>query len=142
MGFLETLFGSKRDYPPLDPASPVAGHLAKMHEQLEEIYQKAKKPLEVIPNEWGGYVLIGKPPKNFGIAWVEEGVVVSFKTLTEERGVEPKKLQALVEKLRATYEANKDIPRFAAKIGDQEVIVTPSDKFRKQVSEIIRETVP
>ncbi|MBE0596064.1 MAG: hypothetical protein IH614_02200 [Desulfuromonadales bacterium] len=141
MGFLETLFGPKKVYPPLDPANPAAGHLANMHEQLEEISQKAKQPLEVIPGEGGGYVFIGKPPRNFGIAWVEDGAVVSFKTLTEERGVKPAQLQTLVEKLRTTYGANQDSPRFVAKVGDQEVIVTPSEKFREQVSEVIRATI-
>lgn len=142
MGFLGTLFGSKKDYPPLDPANPAAGHLASMHEQLEEIAQKVKQPLEVVPGEWGGYVFIGKPPKNFGVAWVEEGAVVSFKTLAEERGIKPKQLQTLIEKLRVSYEANQEIPRYLAKIGDQELVVTPSDEFREQVGEIIRETIP
>ncbi len=139
MGFFDKMFGGRKDYPALDPASPVAGQLARMHTQLEELSGKVHKPIEIIPGEEDAFVFIGKPPKDFGIAWIEGDRLVSFKTLVEERGIDPKKLQPLAEKLRAVYEANQDDPRYTARIGGQEVVVTPSDEFRRQVSEVIRE---
>jgi hypothetical protein len=139
MGFFDKMFGGRKDYPELDPASPVAGQLERMHSQLEELSGKVHKPLEVIPGEEDAFVFIGKPPKDFGIAWIEGDRLLSFKNLVEERGIDPKKLQPLAEKLRQVYEANQADPRYTAKIGGHDVVVTPSDDFRRQVREIIRE---
>ncbi len=139
MGFLDKIFGGKHDYPALDSASPAAGQLARMRAQLESLSREVHKPMEVIPGEEETYVFIGKPPKKFGIAWIEGNRIMSFKTLAEERGIDPQRLQPLAEKLRRIYEANLNDPRYVTKIGDQEVVVTPDEEFRRQVGDVIRE---
>lgn len=141
MSFLDKIFGSKPDYPPLDSTSPVAGQLEHIRTALENLSQEAKQPLEVIPGEDSSYVFIGKPPKKFGVAWIEDGRVHNFKTLVEENGVNPARLQKIAEKLRSVYEANQQDDRFTAKVGDQDVVVTPSDGFRRQVRDVIQEVL-
>ncbi len=138
MGFFDRMFGGRKDYPELDSGSPAAGCLERFRAQIEALAQDVHKPLEVIPGEEAAYVFIGKPPKRFGIAWIEGDRVMSFKTLVEERGIDPAKLQPLADKLGEIYEANLGDERYSAKVGDQEVVVTPSDDFLRQVSEVIK----
>lgn len=141
MGFLDKLLGGKPDYPRLDDGSVAAGHLQHIRNQLQTLAEEAKQPLEVIPGEDSTYVFIGKPPKKFGVAWIEEGRVHNFKTLVEENGVEPRRLAQVAEQLREIYEANQQDERFSAKVGDKELVVTPSDDFRKQVHDTIQKVL-
>ncbi len=109
MGFLDRMF-SKQQYPELDDTSVAADRLGKIREQLESLSKQVHKPLEVIPEDDGGYVFIGKPPKDFGVAWFENGKLQSFKTLADE-GATQQELQELSSRLRAIYEKNQDDAR-------------------------------
>jgi len=137
MGFLNRMFGNKPDYPDLAADSPAAGQLARIREQLEALSDQVHKPLEVVPGEEGSIVFIGKPPKKFGIAWIEGGRVINFKTLVDEHGFSPQELQVLSDRIREIYEANEDDARYMATVGAHEVVVHPSDHFRAQVNEAI-----
>lgn len=141
MGFLDKMFGGKNDYPQLDPASPASECLEKFRSQLESLSAQAKQPLEVIPDEDRAFVFIGKPPKKFGIAWIEEGQVNNLKTLVDEKQLEPQQAQAMAERLRRIYEENMEDERFTSAVGDRNVVVTPSDQFRTQVGEVIDRTL-
>jgi hypothetical protein len=108
--------------------------LEKFRPQLEALSAEAKQPLEVIPGEERAFVFIGKPPKKFGVAWIEEGQINNLKNR-----VGPQKVQAVAERLRKIYEANQQDERFSAKLGTCNLVVTPSDKFRNQLREVIQE---
>lgn len=138
MGFLDRMF-ARQSYPELDGTSLAADRIEKIRGQLESLSKKVHKPLEVIPEENGGYVFIGKPPKDFGVAWFEGAKLHNFKTLADEKGIGPQELQSLSERLRKIYEENLDDARYTAKIGKKNITVTPSDEFRNQVSEAIRQ---
>ena len=139
MGFFDKMFSARKDFPTLDPENPAAQRLERIREQLKTLSDQVHKPLEVIPGEEQAYVFIGKPPKNFGIAWIEGEKIKNFKTLAEEKNVDPQRLEAAAQKLRAIYEANQNAPHFLTRIGKEEVVVTPSAPFGKQVGEVIRE---
>lgn len=139
MGLFDKVFASGKGYPELDETSSAAGRIAKIRDQLESLTKQIHKPLEVIPGEEGSYVFIGKPPKDFGIAWIEGDKLHNLKTLAEERGVKPEELKSLSDKLRKIYEANQDDARFTTKIGRKNILVTPSEEFSKQVREVIRQ---
>jgi hypothetical protein len=38
----------------------------------EKLAGETKDPLEVVPAEDSVYIFVGKPPKKFGIAWIEQ----------------------------------------------------------------------
>ena len=137
MGFFNKLFGDKKDYPTLDPSSPAVNRLEKFRDHIETLSDEAKQPLEVIPGDERAFVYIGKPPKKFGIAWIEDGQINNLKTLVERDNVEPSKVQALADRLRQIYEANQQSDRYKAQVGKCDVVVTPSDQFRKEVREVI-----
>ncbi len=138
MGFLDRMF-SKAQYSELDESSLAANRIDRIREQLETLSKRVHKPLEVIPEEDGAYVFIGKPPKNFGVAWFEDGKLQNLKTLAEEKGVSPQELQSLSERLSSIYQENLDDARYTARIGKKNITVTPSEAFRNQISEVIRQ---
>lgn len=141
MGLLDKMFGGRQDYPELDPSSPASDRLEKYRNQIESLAAQARQPLEVIPGDERAFVFIGKPPKKFGIAWIEEGRINNLKTLVDQNQVNPQQAQAIAERLREIYEENMEDDRYTSAIGKGRVVVTPSDQFRKQVREVIDQTV-
>ena len=139
MGFLDRLRAGKNEYPALDGTSMAADRIEKIRDHLESLSKRVHKPLEVIPGEEGSYIFIGKPPKDFGVAWIEGDKLHNFKTLVEEDGVNPKELPRISEELRKAYEQNLEDARFTTKVGKKEIVVTPSDAFRTRVREIIHQ---
>jgi hypothetical protein len=86
MGILGKLFSGKQDYPSLDSSDPAAMQLESVRPPLEKLAAETNDPLEVVPAEDSVYVFIGKPPKKFGIAWIEDGdKIVNFKSLVDEK---------------------------------------------------------
>ena len=141
MGLFGNLFSSTPDYPAIDSSSTAARRLSEVETQLGELAGRIKGPLEVVPAEHAAYVFIGKPPKNFGLAWIHDGKINGLNTLVEEHGLEPKEIQGVVEQLRIAYERNADVSRFCATVNDREVVVTPSTKLEHEVHDIIEKVV-
>lgn len=139
MGILEKLFGGGK-YPELDDASPTAQKLDALRGSLEELTGKVKDPMEVVPADGSAYVFIGKPPKNFGMAWIEKGKVHNFKTLAEEKGLPQNEMLKLVSELAAAYERSGGENRYSATIGGKTVTVTPSENLAGRVRKIIANT--
>lgn len=136
MGFLDKLFGGVK-YPELDQTSSAAKKLDGVRGSLEELTEKVKDPMEVVPTENSAYVFIGNPPKNFGMAWIEGGKVKNFKTLSEEKGVEQKQLVNIVDALAEVYQQNEGVDRFSTTIGGRTITVTPSQDLASEVQQII-----
>ena len=141
MSLFGSLFSSKPDYPAIDPSSTAAIRISEVEEQLGELAGRTRDPLEIVPAEHAAYVFIGKPPKNFGLAWIHDGEISGLNTLVEEHGLQPKEMQKVVEQLRTAYERNADVSRFCATVQDREMVVTPSAKLEHEVHDIIDKVV-
>ena len=142
MGILGKIFGGKHDYPSLDSSVPAAKHLESVRPPLEKLANETREPLEVVPAEDSVYVFVGKPPKKFGIAWIEDGdKIVNFKSLVDEKGLSPDRLQRLSEKLRKAYIAHQDKPRYVTRISDREVMVIPSASLVNNLKGVVEQTV-
>jgi hypothetical protein len=141
MGLFGNLFSSKPDYPAIDPASTAASRIAEVELQLGELAGQTKDPLEVVPAEHAAYVFIGKPPKNFGLAWIHDGKISGLNKLVEEHGLKPLEVEKIVDQLRDAYERNADVARFCTTVHDRDVVVTPSVKLENEVHEIIDKVV-
>ena len=142
MGIMGKLFGAKVDYPALDSSAPAAKYLESVKPPIEKLMDETSEPLEVVPAEGTTYVFIGKPPKKFGIAWIEDrDKIVNFKSLVDKKGLSPDSLQNLSEKLRKAYIAHQDIPRYVTKISDREVVVIPSTSLLNNVKGVVEQTV-
>jgi hypothetical protein len=142
MGIFDKIFGVKYDYPSLDSSSPAARQLESVRPSLEKLAQETKDPLEVVPTEDSVYIIVGKPPKNFGIAWIEDGdKIINFKSVVDEKGLSPISLDRLGEELRKAYIAHQDKPRYLTKISDRDVVVTPSMSLLNQLKDVVEQAV-
>jgi hypothetical protein len=142
MGILGKFFSGKHDYPSLDSSSPAAKQLESMRPPLEKLAEEINDPLEVVPAEDSVYIFLGKPPKKFGIAWIEDDdKIVNFKSLVDEKGLSPDSLQNLSEDLRKTYIAHQDKPRYVTRINDREVVVIPSMSLVNNLKGVVEQAV-
>jgi hypothetical protein len=142
MGIMGKLFGAKVDYPALDSSAPAAKYLESVKPPIEKLMDETSEPLEVVPAEGTTYVFIGKPPKKFGIAWIEDrDKIVNFKSLVAEKGFTNDRLEALSEELKKAYIAHEDKPRYVAKISDRDVVVIPSESLRNKLKGVVEQTV-
>ena len=142
MGILGKFFGDKHDYPPLDSSTPAAKQLESVRPPLEKLAEETKDPLEVVPAEDSVYIFIGKPPKKFGIAWIEGGdKIVNFKSLVEEKGLSPTSINQLSDELREAYIAHQDKPRYVTSVSDREIVVIPSTSLLSNLKDVVEQTV-
>ena len=142
MGILGQFFGGKHNYPSLDSSTPAAKQLEAVRPPLEKLANETRDPLEVVPAEDSVYIFVGKPPKKFGIAWIEDGdKIVNFKSLVDEKGLSQDSLQNLSEKLRKAYIAHQDKPRYVTRISDREVVVIPSTSLLNNLKSVVEQTV-
>ncbi|MEE4263149.1 MAG: hypothetical protein V2I56_10695 [Desulfobacteraceae bacterium] len=142
MGILGQFFGAKHDYPALDSSTPAARQLDAVRPPLEKLANETRDPLEVVPAEDSVYVFVGKPPKKFGIAWIEDGdKIVNFKSLVDEKGLSQDSLQNLSENLRKAYIAHQDKPRYVTRISDREVVVIPSNSLLNNLKSVVEQVV-
>ena len=142
MALLGKIFGGKPDYPPLDSSTPAAKQLETVRSPLEKLAEETKDPLEVVPAEDSAYIFVGKPPKKFGIAWIEGGdKIVNLKSLLDEKGISPDNLNHLSEELRKAYIEYQDKPRYIARISDRDVVVIPSTSLSSNLKNVVEQTV-
>ncbi|MDY6990010.1 MAG: hypothetical protein SWQ30_18365 [Thermodesulfobacteriota bacterium] len=142
MGILGKFFGGKPDHPPLDPSAPAAKQLESVRTPLEKLADETKDPLEVVPAEDSVYVFVGKPPKKFGIAWIEDGdKIVNFKSLVDEKGLSLTSLNRLSDELKQAYIAHQDKPRYVTRIRDREVVVIPSAALLNNLKGVVEQTI-
>ena len=142
MGIMGKLFGAKVDYPALDSSAPAAKYLEFVRPSLEKMISETSDPLEVVPAENTAYIFIGKPPKKFGIAWVESGgKLVNFKSLVAEKGFTNDRLEALSEDLKKAYIAHQNQPRYVTKIRDRDVVIIPSTELINSLKGVVEQTV-
>lgn len=142
MAILGKIFGGKPDYPPLESSTPAAKQLETVRSPLEKLANETNDPLEVVPAEDSTYIFLGKPPKKFGIAWIEGGdKIVNLKSLVDEKGISPDNLNHLSEELRKAYIAYQDKPRYVTRISDREVVVIPSTSLLNNLKNVVEQTV-
>lgn len=133
MGF----FSKKIDYPELAADSPVAGQVQDFEQPLRDLMQQVSDPLEVVPSNDRAYVFIGKPPKKFGVATLEEGQVQSFVATAKEKGLDNLTIQKLNEKFRDAYTQYQDVQRYKTRVAGREVVVTPCAPLEHEVRQIM-----
>lgn len=141
MGLLDKLFGSKKDYPPLPQDNPVRARLDEVRGPLEDLAHRVSDPLEVVPAEHEAFVFLGKPPKNFGIAWLHDGKVSGLKELAADHKLPQPAVVKMIDKLGKAYEHASETPRFSTEVGGRQAVVIASDGLAQEVRQIIETTI-
>jgi hypothetical protein len=138
MGLLGKLFGGEPEFPPLEPESPAAAALRRDGDLLVDLAARANDRLEIVPGARTTVVLVGKPPKAFGVVWLEDGREHNVKALVKERGLSPAQVERLIDELREAYLRSTTAPRRTWAIGDKTVVVTPSELLAQEVTSAIQ----
>ena len=137
MGMFDKWFGGAKDLPPLPADNEAMAKLDEVKGQLEELADRVKDNLEVVPAEHEAFVYLGHPPKRFGIAWIHDGKVSGLNELVDENKLSQPEIQKLVGELGKAYEHASDAPRYSAEVAGKTVVVIPSAGLGKEVHEII-----
>lgn len=135
--FDKILGGQKKEYPPLDAGSDAAKRILQVKNELESIAKKVNDPLEIVPGKDKVFVFIGKPPKQFGIFWIQNGRVQNFKSLAEEKQISPMTFQLASEELREAYKNNESEEKFSSAVLNRKITVFPSDSLANEVDRIL-----
>ena len=141
MGLLDKFFGGKVDYPPLPAGNEALAQLDEMKAPLEELAHKVHDHLEVVPAEHEAFVFLGKPPKNFGIAWIHDGKVTGLKEFAEEHHLTQVEVGKMIVRLGEAYQHASESPRYSAEIGGKQMVVIPSKGLEQEVHQIMANTL-
>lgn len=140
MGFFGKLFGSEKELPPLDPATPGAARIERQRPVLEPWTARLHDPVELIPGERAIYAFIGKPPDRFGVAWFEaDGVEHNLKTLAQRRKLTVRQMNELSAHLRQAYERAQQAPRYSFALGQKKTKVILAPELEMDLLRIIHE---
>lgn len=140
MSILGGLFGKSEDFPPLPSDNYALSRIDEVRTELTSLVSETKDRLEIVPSEHAAYVFIGKPPKNFGLAWIHDGKVSNLAALAEEKQINPIKRERIDDALREAYKRSENSERFTLSMDGDTVIVTPSPELEQAVHQIIEES--
>jgi len=121
----------------VEPGSDAAKLINQYHAELSLIAAEVKDRMEVVVGRDGAFIFVGKPPKQFGLMWIEGGSIKNLKEVAEERNMDQKSMLALVDRMRRAYMRHNDESRYAAKIAEREMVVHPSEHFEHEMEEIM-----
>ena len=138
MGIFDKFFGAQKTYYPLEETNPLAKHLEDIREPLEDLANQANDSLEVVPASDATYVFIGKPPSQFGIAWMKDGEVFNLKKLADQKKLSASTIAKTSDELSKAYKRSKEAKRYSTKVGSCSCLVTSSETLGKDVDNIIR----
>ena len=141
MGLLDKIFGSKVEYPPLPAGNGALTQLAEVKAPLEALAHKVSDHMEVVPAEHEAFVFLGKPPKNFGIAWIHDGKVTGLKEFAEEHGLSAIDVGKLIVRLGEAYQHASETPRYTAEFGGKQMVIIPSTGLGQEVHQIMASTL-
>ncbi len=138
MGIFDKLFGARKVYSPLEPTNPINKYLDRIREPLKDLADVTKDSLEVVPAGETTYVFIGKPPKQFGVAWVQNGEVYNLKSLAVKKGLSATKLKKASNELSKAYIRSEKDTRYSTKIDDCSFVVASSKTLGQDIDHIIQ----
>lgn len=142
MGLLSRLFsGEESGFPELHPHSETAARIERHRELLRQLAAGTRGDrLELILAGEGGFIFVGRPPKTFGLTWLEDGRVCNFKTLIVDRGLDAERVDALVADLRHAYERNNDTAeRYRYRLDGRSIVVRLDSELEREISRLIDE---
>ena len=138
MGLFDKFKSKGPEYAALDQASPAAQSLNKLKNPLESFAAQVSDPMEIVPSGDAAYVFVGKPPKTFGLVWVQGGQVYNLKKVVAEKGIPATTFSLISDDLRGAYERSSSASRYSASLGGKNVVVTPSETLAQEVQKIIQ----
>jgi hypothetical protein len=137
MGILDRFFGKGKDYPPLEPDCEAARKIEKVRKELETLAKDVKDPLEVIPGTETSYVFIGKPPRKYGMAFIQNGQVLNLQSFAQKKKLSETDVAKLSNRLTDVYSQNQSSQRYSTQIGDRPIVVNPSGSLKQALDGLL-----
>ncbi len=109
MGVLDRLFNRGRNLLPLPQENLATAKLDEINEVLDSLTQRMCEHWEIVPAEHEAYVILDKPQKHFGIAWIHDVQVSSLKELIEANQLSPSAVEKLLDALGDAYTHTSDV---------------------------------
>ena len=141
MRFLDKILGSKPAYPPLPAGNEAMAQLDEVKAPLAELAHKVHDHLEVVPAEHEAFVFLGRPPSNFGIAWIHDGKVTGLKEFAEEHHLTQIEVGKMIVRLGEAYQHASETPRYSAEFGGKQMVVIPSKLLENEMHQIMANTL-
>jgi hypothetical protein len=141
MGLLDKFFGNKVAYPPLPAGNEAMAQLDEVKAPLAELAHKVHDHLEVVPAEHEAFVFLGRPPSNFGIAWIHDGKVTGLKEFAEEHHLSQVEVGKMIVRLGEAYQHASETPRYSAEFGGKQMVVIPSKLLENEMHQIMANTL-
>lgn len=141
MGLLDKVFSNKPDYPEIASDGQLAQQVQDLHQPLEDLMGQVKDPMEIVPAEERTFIIIGKPPKKFGVAWIEGTNVENFQKRAQDAGVGASQMEDISGKLRSAYEKHENSDRYVTTVAGREVVVTPSKDLNRDINAIVSQAL-
>jgi len=141
MGLLDKFFGNKVAYPPLPAGNEAMAQLDEVKAPLAELAHKVHDHLEVVPAEHEAFVFLGRPPSNFGIAWIHDGKVTGLKEFAEEHHLTQIEVGKMIVRLGEAYQHASETPRYSAEFGGKQMVVIPSKLLENEMHQIMANTL-
>jgi hypothetical protein len=126
MGLLGKLFGGAPEHPPLDPGSAPATHLGPFGGQLEKLAGAVRDNLEAVPRDGQLFVLVGHPPKGFGVVRYGPDGEDNLIQVMRDAKLSPTRVQEVSDQARDAYVAHQEAPRFSHQVGKRTITVIDS----------------
>jgi hypothetical protein len=127
MGLLDRIFGgSAPQHPALDPGSAPGTRLSRYASQLDELAGKVRDHLEAVPDEGRLFVLVGHPPKGFGVLRIGPAGEDNLIQVMREAKLSPGRVQEVSDQARKAYVEHQEAPRFTHQVGRRAITVIDS----------------
>jgi hypothetical protein len=94
--------------------------------------------MEIVPSGDTAFVFVGKPPKAFGLVWIQDGQVLNLKKVVAEKGIPATTFTLISDDLRGAYERSGSAARYSTSLAGKNVVVTPSETLAREVNQIIQ----
>jgi len=136
MGLLGKLFGGAPEHPPLDPGSAPAKRLSPFSARLEKLAGEVRDHLEAVPRDGALFVLVGHPPKGFGVVRYAADGEDNLIQVMREAKLSPARVQEVSDQAREAYIAYQEAPRFAQQVGNRTITVIDSPPLAEKLDAV------
>lgn len=136
MGLLGKLFGGAPEHPPLDPGSAAAQRLGPFGGHLEKLAGEVRDNLEAVPQDGKLFVLVGHPPKAFGVVRYGPDGQDNLIQAMREAKLSPTRVQEVSDQAREAYAAFQEAPRFGHQVGKRTITVIDAPPLAQKLDAV------
>jgi hypothetical protein len=141
ISIISNLLPNGQNYPELNPKCTAGQTVSELSDELMALAQSTEEHLEVIPFHHEAFVFIGRPPHEFGLAWIHDHRISRLNELAEEHGLSSEEVAEVMEDLCTAYLHHKKDGRFCTDLHNRTLVVLPSYSMPLDVHDVIERVI-